>query len=174
MTPPFQSSAAGGPLPVALRSLADLLEAGPVADLPDAVTTELVLGAIQVSGQVDAVVTRAIGVFDAKTIWRGDGSKSLGGWLASHTELSQARAGGIGATARDLRACPVIEAAYEAGAIGTAKVRLLLGATQPTSGSASATIPTAAIRPRTRRWPTACTCPRRSTGASSVTSTWIR
>jgi hypothetical protein len=130
MTPPFQSPASGVPLPVALRALADQLEQGDPAELPDAAKTELVLAAVAVSGRVDATVARAVSVFDANTVWAGDGAKSCSGWLAARTELSKSRAGGIVATARDLRACATVEAAYREGTLGTAKVRLLLEARQ--------------------------------------------
>ena len=129
MTPPFHpSSPAGLTLPAALRQLADLAEQGDPADLPDASVAELVLAAASASGRVDALLTRATGVLDAKTVWRGDGARSCGGWLSVRTELSRARAGGIAGSARDLRACPYVEAASLAGRIGTAKVRLLLDA----------------------------------------------
>jgi hypothetical protein len=131
MTPPFHGPAPGAPpLPAALRDLADRIEVGELADSPDAATAELVLAAVAVSGRVDALVTRAVGVFDAKTIWAGDGARSCGGWLAARSELSRARAGAITASARDLRACPAVDAAYIAGTLGTAKVRLLLDARQ--------------------------------------------
>ncbi|MCU1369346.1 MAG: endonuclease [Ilumatobacteraceae bacterium] len=117
-------------LPASLRDLADRIEGGELADLPDAATTDLVLAAVAVSGRVDALVTQAVGVFDAKTIWRAGGARSCGGWLAARSELSRSRAGGISASARDLRACPAVEAAYGSGVLGTAKVRMLLDARQ--------------------------------------------
>jgi hypothetical protein len=129
MTPPFLDP---GPapltLPAALRDLADRIELGHPVDLPDAAKADLVLAAASVSGRVDAVLTQAVGAFDASTVWCGDGARSCGGWLSVRSELSRARAGGITASARALRACPQVEAASLAGRIGTAKVRLLLEA----------------------------------------------
>ena len=131
MTPPFHGSPSGAStLPGALRELAERIEAGDPADLPDGAKTDLVLAAVSLSGRVDALVTRAVGVFDANTIWAADGARSCGGWLAARSELSRSRAGGITASARDLRACPTVEAAYAVGALGTAKVRMLLNARQ--------------------------------------------
>jgi len=129
MTPPFLPSSPGGPtLPAALRELADAAEQGKVADLPDASVVELVLACAATSGRLDALLTQAVGVLDARTIWRGEGARSCAGWLSVRTELPRARAGGITAAARDLRACPVVEAGSLDGRIGTAKVRLLLEA----------------------------------------------
>lgn len=110
-----------------LREVADALEVD-AAEVPDAVKRERVLALVEASGRVDAALAREVGVFAANAVWAGDGARSAGGWLMARTELSKGRAAAVVATARDLRSCPHVAAAWASGAIGTAKVRTLLSA----------------------------------------------
>jgi hypothetical protein len=122
--PPRDHRPEGRSLPALLRELADLLEADP-ADVPDAVKRDRVLTLCAASGRFDAALTREIGVFDANTVWAGDGQRSAGSWITARTELSGAHAGAVARTARAVRSTPTVEAAWASGRIGTAKVTAL-------------------------------------------------
>ncbi|WP_426571433.1 DUF222 domain-containing protein [Aquihabitans sp. McL0605] len=130
MTPPRDSADGPPPSPLAslLRELADVVDGASPADCPDETVRQVVLALVALSGLVDAELAAWVGAFDANTLWAGDGARSGGGWVAARTELSAARAAGIVATARALRACPVIEPSYRSGKLGTAKVLALLRA----------------------------------------------
>jgi hypothetical protein len=114
-------------LPVLLREVADLLEADP-AEVPDAVKRERLLVLCAVSGRFDAALAREVSVFDARTVWAGDGQRSVGSWITARTELSGAHAGAVARTARAVRSAPVVDTAWRNGRIGTAKVTALLRA----------------------------------------------
>ncbi len=130
MTPPPRDHRPEDPgltLPGLLRETADLLEADP-AECPDAVKPERVLLLVATSGRLDAAISREVGVFDANTVWAGDGAKSAPAWMQPRTELSPACTRAIVRTAREVRSCPGVEAAWATGQIGTAKVTALLRA----------------------------------------------
>src|SRR4051812_49616352 len=132
MAPLLPHQSADGPVltvPGLLRELADALETDPT-DCPDAVKRERLVSLLEGSGRLDAAIAREVSVFDANTVWAGDGARSAGGWIAARTELSITRARGIVGTARDLRSCPHVEAAWASGRLGTAKGPLLLDARQ--------------------------------------------
>ena len=67
-------------------------------------------------------------MFDANTVWAGDGARSTGSWLHGRSELSEPRARAIVRTARAIRSCPAVDAAWTSGRLGTAKVTALLAA----------------------------------------------
>src|SRR4051812_40181465 len=128
MTPPpprDTPDGAPGALPVLLRDAAAVLEQDP-ADAPDETVRQTVLALVGLIGRLEAELLRWMGVFDAKTVWAGDGSRTPGSWVGARSELSSMRAAGMFSTARSLRSCPLVEAASRSGAIGTAKVRLLV------------------------------------------------
>src|SRR4051812_23963763 len=132
MAPLLPHQSADGPVltvPGLLRELADALETDPT-DCPDAAKRERLVSLLEGSGRLDAVIAREVSVFDANTVWAGDGARSAGGWIQARTEISRSRAIAIVGTARDLRSCPHVEAAWTCGRVGTAKVQLLLGARQ--------------------------------------------
>jgi hypothetical protein len=77
---------------------------------------------------LESALVRWVDVLDGRTIWTGDASRSPGAWIAARTELGRSAAAAKVHTARDLRCCPELDAAYRAGRIGTAKVRAALHA----------------------------------------------
>lgn len=130
MTPPprdHRPEDASWTLPSLLREAADLLETDP-ADCPDEVKRERVLVLCAVSGRFDAALAREVGVFDANTVWAGDGNRTAASWITSRSELSSAHAGAVARTACDVRACPAVASAWADGRIGTAKVTALVKA----------------------------------------------
>src|SRR4051812_18402924 len=108
-----------------LRDLADDLETDP-AECPDAAKRQRLVALLSGSGRLDAAIAREVSVFDANTVWAGDGARSAGGWIQARTEISKTRATAVVGTARDLRSCAHVEAAWTSGLVGTAKVQLLL------------------------------------------------
>ena len=130
MTPPPRDSADGPPVALSdqLRDLADVLEQSP-ADAPDETVRQLVLMLVVLIGRLEAELLGWMGVFDAKTVWAGDGSRTPGSWVGARSEVSTE------AGRRDVRvgpaccaSCPLVEAAYRSGVLGTAKARMLLDA----------------------------------------------
>ena len=129
MTPPPRDTPNGPAVGLAqlLRDAADRLDQEP-ADAPDETIRQVVLLLVTLIGRLEAELLRWMGVFDAKTVWVGDGSRTPGSWLGARSELSAKRAGGMFADARTLASCPLVEAAGRSGVLGTAKVRMLIGA----------------------------------------------
>ena len=129
MTPPPRDSADGPPVALAdqLRDLAEVLEQDP-ADAPDETVRQLVLLLVVLIGRLEAELLGWMGVFDAKTVWAGDGSRTPGSWVGARSEVPTKRAAAMFASARLLRSCPLVDAAYRSGVIGTAKARMLLDA----------------------------------------------
>jgi hypothetical protein len=125
MTPP---RAPDGDVPApALEHLDRLLTAAP----NDCTDTEVAAAVVELASLADTVecaLVRWADALDGRTIWTGDASKTPGSWIAARTELGRAAAGAKVHLARDLRACPVVEASYRAGHIGTAKVRAAMHA----------------------------------------------
>jgi hypothetical protein len=80
--------------------------------------------------QVEAALVRWLSVLDARTVWLGDGARSAGAWLGERAEISRKVATAKAHTARELRACPQLDAAFAHGRIGAAKVRAALQARQ--------------------------------------------
>src|SRR5689334_7810817 len=101
-----------------LRAVADLLESDP-AEVPDAVKRDRVLALCGASGQLDAALAREVSVFDANTVWAGDGARSAAAWITPRTELAAPQARSVVHTGRELRSCPFVAAAWSDGAIGT-------------------------------------------------------
>jgi hypothetical protein len=130
MAPPPRDHRPDDPDPTlasVLREVAELVAVDP-AEVPDATKRDRVLALASLSGRLDAMLAREVGVFDANTVWAGDGARSASSWLQARSELAAKRCAGIVRTARDLRACPTVEAAWASGRLGTAKVTALLRA----------------------------------------------
>jgi hypothetical protein len=138
MTPPPrdhrpEDAGAGASVASVLREVADLVGTDP-AEVPDAVKRERLLVLCQASGLLDAVLAREVGVFDANTVWAGDGKRTAASWITSRTEVSPTHARAIARAGRDLRSCPLVEAAWASGRIGTAKATALLRASAVNPG----------------------------------------
>jgi len=110
--------------------LAGLFDEAP-ADLPEAALVEHLLVLHRVKARLDAAVTAATGVFDAKKTWAADGARTGAGWLAARVDLSATNAKAEVHLARDLRTMPVVDASARAGRLGRAKVYLLAKARTP-------------------------------------------
>lgn len=111
----------------ALVLLGELLGAS-VGDLTDGEVVDALVGVVELSGRLDSLVARLAASFDTRGLAMTDGARSTAGWLAARSELSRPVAGGLVATGRALRACPVVDAAAACGRLGSAKVRLLVEA----------------------------------------------
>lgn len=96
--------------------------------------TDTVLALAEASGLVDAAMTDWGGAFDARTIWTADGARSAGGWLAARTELSRPASMAVVRRARALRRWQVVDEAFHAARLGTAKVTVLLRAAEVDPG----------------------------------------
>jgi hypothetical protein len=98
------------------------------AEVPDAVKRERLLVLCRASGLLDAALAREVGVFDANTVWAGDGKRTTASWVASRSEVSPTHARAVVRAAKQVRSCPVVDQAWRTGRIGTAKVTALLRA----------------------------------------------
>jgi len=117
----------GSPLRAQLGLLVDLYET-PAADLTEGETIDAVLALASFRDRGEAVLTEAVGAFDAKKSWSIDAAASAAAWLAGRTELDPTACRAIVERAHGLRDCPVLRAAYNDGVVGTAKVTMLLTA----------------------------------------------
>lgn len=105
--------------------LTDMLTTDP-AGMTSGERMDSVLALVKLRGQVEAALSAAVGSFDAHVDFAADGARSARSWIAARTELSASEAKGFWLQARNLRSCPVTEAAYRDGELGSAKVRALL------------------------------------------------
>jgi hypothetical protein len=88
--------------------------------------------ALQRAGErLACVVTRAVAAFDAGRSWEADGSRTASAWLAARCRMPVESARRRVRLGRALRHMGVVEAAWLAGEIGEAQVRLLAGARTP-------------------------------------------
>ena len=78
--------------------------------------------------RLGAVTTRAVAAFDAGRSWEADGARTASAWLARHWDIGQESARRRVRLGRALRSMPAVEAAWLAGDIGQAQVRLLAAA----------------------------------------------
>jgi len=127
MLSPSPDPGAGAPLRAQLGLLVDLYET-PAADLTEGETIDAVLALASFRDRAEAVLTEAVGAFDANKTWTVEAAASAAAWLANRTELDPAACRAIVERAHGLRECPVLRAAYNDGVVGTAKVTMLLTA----------------------------------------------
>lgn len=111
----------------ALPELVDLCEDDPEYQGP-AELGQTIQALATAVGQLDAALSRAIGVFDRRGDHGLDGAPSAASWVAGRTELSAASLTHVVRRSRTLRDLPITEEAYRAGVLGTAKIGLLLTA----------------------------------------------
>jgi hypothetical protein len=83
-----------------------------------------------VASSLEAAVTRAVGVTDARYAIDDDGARSISRWIAWKCRIPHARAARVARNARALRHLPRIEAAFGAGAITGEHVRLMAAASE--------------------------------------------
>lgn len=107
--------------------LLELLGSAP-GGLTDGEVSDGVLALVKLSGQVDAALAGFTSVFEARTVFAGDGARSTGSWIAARSEITAQAATRLAQRARALRSCPHVATAYEQGLIGTAKVGFVLAA----------------------------------------------
>jgi hypothetical protein len=78
-----------------------------------------------------AVTTRAVAAFDAGRAWEASGARTASAWLAAQCRLPVESARRRVRLGRALRHLPAAEAAWLAGAVGEAQVRLLASVRTP-------------------------------------------
>ena len=81
--------------------------------------------------RLSAVTTRAVAAFDAGRTWEADGARTASAWLAVRGRMPQESARRRVRLGRALGHMPGVEAAWLAGEIGEALVRLLAAARTP-------------------------------------------
>ncbi len=74
--------------------------------------------------RLTAVATRAVAAFDAGRSWEADGARTASSWLAVRCRVPATSARRRVQLGRSLRHLPAVEAAWLAGAVGEAQVRL--------------------------------------------------
>src|SRR5579862_7506179 len=105
-----------------LRAALDELASADPAGLADG---DSVIALHRYRDQLDAVVTRAVGAFDTAQGWSDGGARSAAQWLIAKCRLPRSTARAEVATARALRHLRFTEAAWAAGDLGVAQVRVL-------------------------------------------------
>ena len=81
--------------------------------------------------RLSALTTRAVAAFDAGRTWEDSGARTASAWLAVHCRMPQESARRRVRLGRALRHMGVVEAAWLAGEVGEAHVRLLAAARTP-------------------------------------------
>jgi hypothetical protein len=89
------------------------------------VVCEQVRLAGRVRDRVEAMFTALVGHLDTSGAYGDDGAVNARGWLSSWLHVTKPAAGAAVANSRALREMPLTEAAFAAGEIGSAQVRLL-------------------------------------------------
>ncbi len=92
---------------------------------------ETVVALQRAAERLACVMTRAVAAFDAGRAWEADGSRTASAWLAARCRMPVESARRRVRLGRALRHMGVVEAAWLAGEIGEAQVRLLAGARTP-------------------------------------------
>jgi len=113
---------------VELAGVLDRLREADPAVLAD---RETVVALQRCAERLAAVTTRAVAAFDAGRAWEADGARTASAWLAVRCRLPVERARRRVRLGRALRHMGVVEAAWLAGEVGEAQVRLLAAVRTP-------------------------------------------
>jgi hypothetical protein len=113
---------------VELAGALDALSAVDAGVLGDA---ETVVALQRAAERLACVLTRAVAAFDAGRSWEADGARTASAWLAARCRMPVESARRRVRLGRALRHMGGVEAAWLAGEIGEAQVRLLAGARTP-------------------------------------------
>jgi hypothetical protein len=111
-----------------LAGALDVLSAVDAGVLGDA---ETVVALQRAAERLACVLTRAVAAFDAGRSWEADGARTASAWLAARCRMPVESARRRVRLGRALRHMGGVEAAWLAGEIGEAQVRLLAGARTP-------------------------------------------
>ncbi|MBX3284953.1 MAG: hypothetical protein KF703_06385, partial [Actinobacteria bacterium] len=87
---------------------------------------DVALGVAGVLGLVESVLARVAAALGVRSLHSCDQVRSVPSWLAGRTELSHGRAKALVTTGRGLAACPLVEAAYAEGRLGSPKVEAMI------------------------------------------------
>jgi hypothetical protein len=113
---------------VELAGALDALSAVDAGVLGDAETVMALQRCVE---RLACVMTRAVAAFDAGRSWEADGARTASAWLAARCRMPVESARRRVRLGRALRHMGGVEAAWLAGEIGEAQVRLLAGARTP-------------------------------------------
>jgi hypothetical protein len=111
--------------------LAGALDALSAVDAGVLGEAETVVALQRAAERLACVLTRAVAAFDAGRSWEADGARTASAWLAARCRMPVESARRRVRLGRALRNMGVVEAAWLAGEIGEAQVRLLAGARTP-------------------------------------------
>jgi hypothetical protein len=111
-----------------LAEVTGLLAGLSFAEMSEPAVKEALVALDGCRNRLDATVVHALGVFDARDMWAGDGARSTAGWVATHTEAAKGAASRELRLGRSLRTMPGTDAAFSDGTLGAAKAQLLAGA----------------------------------------------
>ncbi len=91
----------------------------------DVALGEAMLGLRREQARLAAVVAELTAVFEARQVYASDGSRSATDWIAVHARLPRGQVAGEVRDARRLRSMPHTRAAFGAGELSAAHVRVL-------------------------------------------------
>jgi hypothetical protein len=100
-------------------------------DPPGLADAETVVSLQRQLERLTAVATRAVAAFDAGRAWEADGARTCSAWLAVRCRVPVSAARRRVQLGRVLRHLPAVEAAWLAGAVGEAQVRLFAAVRTP-------------------------------------------
>jgi Domain of unknown function (DUF222)/HNH endonuclease len=119
-----------------LAQAIDVLLALDPDGVSDGELAEAMLRLRREQSRLAAAVVELTAAFDARRVHAADGSRSAIDWIAVHARLPRAQAAGEVRDARRVRGMPHTRAAWAAGAISAAHVRVLTGlAGHPRAGA---------------------------------------
>ncbi len=116
----------------------DALLATEPGDLDDASLHEVVVEMARLEARLAAARARFVSVWDARTVWAQDRSRSGAARLAREARCAPERAGAEVRRARRLRTMPLTRAAFEAGELSIDAVDALCRANRPPNEAAFA------------------------------------
>jgi hypothetical protein len=93
--------------------------------MADAAIVEHLLALHALKARVEGALIAATGAFDRRMLHAADAARTTAGWLAARVDQTRSRCAADVTLARALRSMPVVEAAFQAGRLGRAKVDLL-------------------------------------------------
>ncbi|HEY3143673.1 MAG TPA: DUF222 domain-containing protein, partial [Acidimicrobiales bacterium] len=97
-----------------------------IEELSIPVDSTALIRCVQLLDRFNAVVTEAVGDFDAAEGWKDDGATSMTAWLKAHAGRSGRQAAGWTRTGMRLQDLPVTAAAYRNGTLSSGQVEAIV------------------------------------------------
>ncbi len=128
-----------------IRSGIEALASEDLDLLADPALSQQLIDLLREKSRLEAQIARRVSRADHRGVALGDGAATLAAWLRAHAGLGEGEAHSLVRCASSLEAMPATADAFEAGEIGTTKMRLLTAARAPGYEAPLAEVETALV-----------------------------